>query len=71
MSKLKNHKCDIDTMIYALSLFKEAHGNLPIVLTDVDDNFKDNGVFDTINKFSISMCKVGKKKQIVISNIFN
>ena len=70
-NKLKNHKCDIDTMIKALELFKAEHGNLPISLTDCDENFKENGVFDTVDKFSISMCKIGNKKQIVISNIFN
>lgn len=68
---MKNHKCDIETMIKALTLFKERHGNLPIVLADPDDNFSENGVFDTIDKISISMVKIGRKKQIVITDIFN
>lgn len=70
-NKLKNHKCDIDTMIKALQLFKDEHGNLPIALTNTDENFKENGIFETVDKFSISMCKIGRKKQIVISEIFN
>ena len=68
---MKNHKCDIDTMITALTLFKEKYGNLPVVLTDADENFKQNGVFDVVKKLSISMCTIGGKKQIVITNIFN
>jgi hypothetical protein len=58
-------------MIKALQLFKDEHGNLPVALTNKDDNFDKNGVFETVDKFSISMCKIGRKKQIVISEIFN
>lgn len=71
MSKLKNHKCDIDTMIHALTMFKDKHGNLPVALTDADENFKDNGIFDTVENLSISMCRIGGKKQIIITDIFN
>lgn len=71
MSELKSRTFNITTMIEVLSKVREEHGNMPIVLIDAGDDFKEGGTVELISKFSLEMFAISQNKHLAISNIFN
>lgn len=68
-----NMKCKISDLKHALELFEQEHGNLQVVLAFPDPTSLERVGFETVeivDKFSISQGKVGKKKVLILTEMF-
>lgn len=68
---MKNQKVKVSQLIRALEAIEKESGDLDVVLTTPYEDYRLSGFFDTVERFTVSICKIGRKKCVVLTDLFD